>query len=133
MITHTHTHTNRFRSLVCVYLYVCRYTCVCVCVCVHTDTHTHTYTHIYNIYIHTCPNTHTQNMLTIHMTHYFIFHRQGLKRGDQSTMMDIYKSRNPGRVSSGQTERQSLFTSSESVEQETSRIKKLEKLIKRRL
>ncbi|KAK2148029.1 hypothetical protein LSH36_520g01045 [Paralvinella palmiformis] len=58
---------------------------------------------------------------------------KGLKRGDQSTMMDIYKSRNPARTSSGQSERQSMFTSSESMEQETSRIKKLEKLIKKRL
>jgi hypothetical protein len=48
-------------------------------------------------------------------------------------MIDIYRARNPTRKPGTQAERQGKFTQSESIEQETSRIKKLEKLIKKRL
>jgi hypothetical protein len=67
-----------------------------------------------------------------------VLEMKGLKRSDQSTMADLYRAKRPAiGVSVGTPERVS-FTSiaaspSEGIEHESSRIRKLEKLIKKRL
>jgi hypothetical protein len=63
-----------------------------------------------------------------------ILEMKGLKRNEQSTMTEIYRSRKPPvpRINSGTaSERPSAPTSNDGGEHESSRIRKLEKLIKR--
>ena len=62
---------------------------------------------------------------------------QGLKRNDQGTMMDIYRTKKPANLSGSSPLDKSSAAVGMSVpdtaEQESSRIRKLEKLIKKRL
>ncbi len=60
---------------------------------------------------------------------------QGLKRSEQSSMLEMYRSRNPAPPPGAQHDNQPLhpLTSLIIPEQESSRIRKLEKLIKKRL
>lgn len=61
---------------------------------------------------------------------------QSLKRHEQSMMLDLYRARNPSAAAAGpQGERSGNLNpfSSDNAEHESSRIRKLEKLIKKRL
>ena len=58
---------------------------------------------------------------------------QGLKRIDQSTVMDIFKVKKPATAGGVETPEKQMLTSSDGNDQELSRIRKLEKLIKKRL
>jgi len=57
---------------------------------------------------------------------------QGLKRSEQSSMLDLFRQRLPA-PASGTENAGSLSLSAPTPEQESSRIRKLEKLIKKRL
>ena len=90
--------------------------------------------------LHKCSST-FKCMLSCHQQ---CFQRvQGLKRNDQNAMTDLYRVRRPASQSGGPTSTKPeskpgssatpTLPSSESMEHESSRIRKLEKLIKKRL
>ena len=59
---------------------------------------------------------------------------QGLRRQEQGVMMEMYRAKNPtSATSDSHVTHQRSFLSSGSPDQQSSRIRKLEKLIKKRL